>query len=59
MSRICVRVFIGVSVRACCKRLRCAVLKNLTHMVIPYSFIYIWQVNKDFTKAENIPTCER
>jgi hypothetical protein len=25
-SRVCVRVFIGVSVRACCERLRMAVL---------------------------------
>jgi hypothetical protein len=24
-GRVCVRVFIGVSVRACCERLRCAV----------------------------------
>jgi hypothetical protein len=30
MGRVCVRVFIGVSVRACCKHLRCNVqfLKN-------------------------------
>jgi hypothetical protein len=24
-GRVCVRVFIGVSVRACCERLRCTV----------------------------------
>ena len=27
-GRVCVRVFIGVSVRACCERLHCTVLKK-------------------------------
>jgi hypothetical protein len=32
-GRVCVRVFIGVSVRACCERLRCTVSFKKTNLI--------------------------